>query len=74
MSTQRLHPNVVEALRLLDTLPAEMAHGYWIENGKLTDRPLTADDIKRALIEGEYTPEEIRRHVALMRWAIGGAR
>jgi hypothetical protein len=70
-----MHPDVVEALRLLDLLPDGIYHGAWrnVETGKL-GRPITKDDMKRAVVEGKYTLHEVRRHVGMMLWVLDGAR
>jgi len=76
MPSVRLHPDVVEALRLLDLLPDGIHHGVWrnAETGELSGRPITRDDMKQAVVEGEYTLKEIRQHVGMMLWALDGAR
>jgi hypothetical protein len=70
-----MHPDVVEALRLLDLVPDGIHHGAWrnVETGELGD-PLTKDDMKQAVVEGGYTLQEIRWHVGLMLWALDGAQ
>jgi hypothetical protein len=73
MPSVRLHPDVVEALRLLDLLPDGLHHGAWrnAATGKL-GQPITRDDMKRAVVEGKYTLKEIRIHVGMMLRALAG--
>jgi hypothetical protein len=61
------------ALAALATVPTGTALGFHRRpDGSLGD-PLTADEVRSSLLNGNHSAEAVLRNVALVRWALADA-